>query len=260
MVNPKPLVKDLILKACGPTLRHKLRRMHVVHEILHDLHARETDMALLKPLVAEGDWVADVGANVGIYTKELSRLVGREGKVFSFEPVGENYDILTTLVRKARLENVSPFRVALGSGLTQCEVVIPNMTGFMGYYWAHLAQPGEQGRRERIDVLTLDDLYKRQIIARLDFIKCDVEGGELQVILGGREILQDQRPGWLLEVSRDTSGSVFQALHDLGYRAFVFDDQLTETSSYRDKEFSNYFFFHPQSTCWSRAVLLMAPS
>lgn len=257
MFHPRNLVKELIFKRCGPRIQHKLRRMHIIHEILHDRHAREAEMALLKSLIAKGDYVADVGANVGIYTKELSGIVGPEGKVFSFEPVGENYDILTTLVRKACLENVSPFRVALGSSLAQCEIVIPNMSGFTGYYWAHVAQPDEQGKREAIDVLTLDELHKRQIITRLDFVKCDVEGGELRVILGGQQILQEQRPGWLVEVSKDTSVQVFQALQGLGYRAFVFDGRLIGTTRYRDKEFSNYFFFHPMSACWKRASVLM---
>jgi FkbM family methyltransferase len=257
-LNPKQAVKELIFKRCGPGLQHKLRRLNVVHEILHDLHAREPEMALLTSLVVKGDWVADVGANVGIYTKEVSTIVGGNGKVFSFEPVWENYDILITLVRKAHLDNVSPLRVALGSQLSQCEVVIPNMTGFKGYYWAHLAQPGDQGRREVIEVLTLDEMRRRQIITRLDFVKCDVEGGELQVILGGQQILREQRPGWLLEVSRDTSREVFEALQGLGYRAFVFDGRLIETANYRDKEFSNYFFFHPQTACWRRASALMA--
>lgn len=133
ILNPKQAVKELIFKRCGPGLQHKLRRLNVVHEILHDLHAREPEMALLKSLVTKGDWVADVGANVGIYTKEISAIVGAEGKVFSFEPVGENYDILTTFIRKARLANVSTYRVAVGSALTQCEIVIPNMTGFTSF-------------------------------------------------------------------------------------------------------------------------------
>lgn len=231
--------------------------MQVAHEISHDLHAREPEMPLLKLLIAKGDWVLDIGANVGIYTKELSRIVGPDGKVFSFEPVEENYDILTTVVRKNCLENVLAFRLALGDSVKVCEIVIPNMKGFTGYYWAHVAQPGDEGRREMIDVVTLDELRSRTIVTRLDFIKCDVEGGELQVILGGRKILRDQRPGWLLEVSRETSERVFEAFHELGYRCFVLGKHLFETNHYLDKEFSNYFFFHPDSACWTRARSLM---
>jgi hypothetical protein len=89
------------------------------------------------------------------------------------------------------------------------------------------------------------ELFRRQIVTRLDFIKCDVEGGELEVIRGAQQLLKSERPGWLMEVSRSTSKEVLQAFHDLGYRAFVFNGRLTETVNYRDKEFSNYFFFTP---------------
>jgi FkbM family methyltransferase len=254
----RKLIKQLIVLGCGPKLQHKIRRLHTVHQIIHNRHARELEMALINSLVSSGDFVADIGANVGVYSIELSRAVGSQGRVYSFEPVGENYDILTTLLSRAHLDNVSAFHVALGSKLKRCDMVVPEMPGFTGYYWAHVAKPGELGRRESVDVLTLDEFCRREIVTRLDFIKCDVEGGELEVILGGREIIESQRPGWLMEVSRDTNREVFQFLQGLGYRAFVLDGQLSETASYRDKEFSNYFFFHPQSPCWGRALRFIA--
>jgi FkbM family methyltransferase len=199
-------------------------------------------MTLIQSLVRSGDYVADVGANVGVYTKELSLAVGPTGKVYSFEPVSENYDILTAFAKKRRLDNVHPFRAALGLHLSEGEIVIPDMKGFTGFYWAHLSRAGEKGRRQPVKVLTLDDLFKRRVVARLDFIKCDVEGGELEVLRGGLALLAACRPAWLIEVSRDTSGEVFRLFHELGYQAHVYSDQLTRVDAYRDKEFSNYFF------------------
>jgi len=210
-------------------------------------------MKLIRSLVFFGDSVADVGANVGVYTMELSSAVGPKGKVYSFEPIAENYDILTSLLRKAHLKNVFPFHAALGSVSAEGEMVVPDMEGFVGYYWAHLAKPEEQGRRENVKVLTLDQLAGAGTISRLDFVKCDVEGGELNVIVGGLATIRSQKPGWLVEVSRETSGAVFGFLQEEGYRAFVLDGRLVETEKYRDKEFSNYFFLHPRSVCWERA-------
>ncbi|HXG06322.1 MAG TPA: FkbM family methyltransferase, partial [Nitrososphaera sp.] len=66
-----------------------------------------------------------------------------------------------------------------------------------------------------VEVMTLDSFWKQKIVPRIDFIKCDVEGGELEVIRGGLELLSLQRPGWLLEVSRDTSRGVFSLLKDV---------------------------------------------
>ena len=208
---------------------------------------REPEMDVLTSLVHAGFSVADVGANVGAYTVQLSILAGASGRVYAFEPILENYEILESVIRKARLSNVSTFRAALGSKPSQCEMVVPNLGGFTGYYWAHFAQAGDSGRHQTVDVLALDDLWKKNTIPRLDFIKCDVEGSELEVIRGALELIRSQLPGWLLEVSRETSDELFRILKDLGYRAFVYDKRLVETDQYRDKEFSNYFFLHPRN-------------
>ena len=202
--------------------------------------------------------MADVGANIGVYTKELSSCVGTRGQVYSFEPILENYEILETVMRKACLSNVRHFHAALGSQLGKYEMAIPDLGGFNIDNWAHFVQPGDSGRRETVEVLSLDELWKRNIIQRLDFIKCDVEGSELEVIRGGLELIHSQCPGWLIEVSRRTSNEVFYLLKDLGYRGFVYGHKLIQTESYRDKEFSNYFFFHTNSKIWKRAQPLLA--
>jgi FkbM family methyltransferase len=204
-------------------------------------------MLVLKSLVSPGDSVADIGANVGVYTEELSSLVGPTGHVYSFEPVSDTFEILQAVVNKANLSNVSTFNAALGSQPAEHEMVIPDLGGFTGYYWAHLARTDDAGRREKVKVLTLDGLWKANTIQRLDFIKCDVEGGELEVIRGALDLIRSDLPAWLLEVSRGTSGELFKILKGFGYHAFVYDKRLIETDGYRDKEFSNYFFLHPKS-------------
>jgi FkbM family methyltransferase len=256
MITAKKLVKQLILKTCSRDLQQWLRQTHSVYQIMHKRTFREPEMELIKSLVSGGSIAADVGANVGVYTMELSVAVGSQGKVYSFEPVEANFKILSALIRKAALNNVVPFRAAVGSKETDCEVVVPDMSGFTGYYWAHLAEPEERGRGEIVPMVTLDELHSRGTIDCLDFIKCDAEGSELEVIRGSLETIQSQKPGWLIEVSKGTSDDVFSTLRELGYRAFVLDTRLIETEQYRDKEFSNYFFFDPQSKSWPSASLM----
>ena len=250
MGQGKNFAKNLIAKTLSAGLQHKIRRFYLARRVVAGREFHEIEMNVLGAMIARGDGVADIGANVGAYTKHLSLLVGDAGRVHAFEPVAANYDILQTVVRKAKLTNVQLFRLALGATLEQREIAIPDLGGFTGYYWAHLAKPGEHG--ETVTVTTLDELSRTKAISRLDFIKCDVEGGELEVIQGAGTLLENERPGWLLEVSRPTSTEVFSALLGRGYRAFVYDGKLHETKTYRDKEFSNYFFFHPLSKIWPR--------
>ena len=136
--------------------------------------------------------------------------------------------------------------------------MIPDLDGFNGYYWAHLARPNEAGRRETTQVVTLDDLWDAKKIHGVDFVKCDVEGGELEVIKGGQRLLKDQRPALLFEVSLQTSERIFHDLHSLGYRAFVYGEGLIETETFRDGEYANHFFIHPDSKIWNRVQPLMS--
>src|SRR5215472_4004080 len=95
------LLKASIRMICSPPLQNRLRLLYVPRQIVKNQIFHEPEMALLKSLVVAGDCVADVGANVGAYTMELSHLVGPGGNVYSFEPISENYDILQAVIRKA---------------------------------------------------------------------------------------------------------------------------------------------------------------
>jgi len=249
----KHVAKQVLIRGCGPEKQHAIRRAYSLYQITHNRYYREPEMAVISSLVSNGDVVFDIGANVGVYTYELSRAVGTSGSVHSFEPVAENYDILTALIRKARLSNVSAHQLAIGATVTESEILIPDMGDFTGYYWAHIRKPGEVGRTESVKVGTLDDLCRTRMIGRPDFIKCDVEGAELPVILGSQETIRSHRPGWLIEVSRETSGQVFKVFRDFGYRTFVLEKRFRETDTYLDKQFSNYVFLHPQSRGWQAA-------
>ena len=139
------MLKDSIRMLCSPRLQSQLRLLYVTRQVVKSQNFHEPEMALLKSLVQAGDHVADIGANVGAYTKELSRLVGASGHVYSFEPISENFNILQTVIRKANLMNVDPIYAALGSVSEQHQMVIPESRAFIGFYLAHLAQRGDQG-------------------------------------------------------------------------------------------------------------------
>ncbi len=247
-------LKSLIRRTLSPGLQQKFRRLYLVRRVLKVRGPEEPEGVALKELVCAGDSVADLGANIGLYTIALSSLVGQNGCVYSCEPISENYQILECVVNKARLSNVRLFRAAVGSRAGRRNMVIPELGDFRGYFQAHFSETRDSGQSETVEVLTLDELWKAKVISRLDFIKCDVEGAELEIIEGGMTLMKAQAPGWLLEVSRDTSSAVFRILQDLGYRAFVYDSGLVPTENYRDKEFSNYFFLHPTSGVWRRAL------
>ncbi len=255
----KSLVATVLINVTGPRLQQALRRYHLSRKIIKDRYVREPEMDALEGLIAPGDVVADIGANAGSYTKQFSRLVGPHGRVYSFEPIPETFEVLQHVVRRAGLENVFIFQIALGPHARYGRMVIPQQDGFTGYYLAHFAEPGDTGKVVGVTVKAFDGLTKDQGIDRLDFIKCDVEGSELDVLHGSADLILRFKPGWLIEVSRATSEEVFEFLVNRhGYRAYVYRGGLVPTPTYRDKEYSNYFFVHRYSPVWQRARKMIA--
>src|SRR5262245_57949664 len=113
-MTAKQIAKEFIARSCSPRLQQKLRQIYAIHQVTHGRHFREPELALIAQLVSNGDVVADIGANVGVYTKELSMAAGPFGRVFSFEPILETYEILVGLIQKAQLHNVCAIHAAIG--------------------------------------------------------------------------------------------------------------------------------------------------
>src|SRR5947207_2741278 len=90
MVAGKELLKGLILKAGTRQFQQRLRCAYLTHRVSKMQGYREPEMNVLASLVQAGFSVADVGANVGAYTVQLSILAGPSGRVYAFEPILEN--------------------------------------------------------------------------------------------------------------------------------------------------------------------------
>jgi FkbM family methyltransferase len=237
----------------GHRQRELLRHRILTRQVVAGEPIREKEIELIRRLVAAGDRAADIGANVGLFTRELAALVMPTGHVYAFEPVLNNHKILVTVVERAHLDNVTIFNVALGERAGERTIVVPDAEGFVGYYQAHFdSDAKEAGRREVISATTLDTLYAAKSLPPLDFVKCDVEGAELEVLRGGVQLIRASRPGFMIEVSKGTSAECFAFFHGLEYSSYVYDGQLRATRGYLDGQFSNYFFLHRDSKAMSR--------
>jgi FkbM family methyltransferase len=167
--------------------------------ILHgEFEPREC--AFVERFLQPGMTVLDIGAHHGFYSLLASRKVGPNGRVISFEPSPRERKRLTRHIKVNLCRNVSVEGLALGRCTSQAELfVVEGMqTGFNS-----LRPPDVTAacRKVLVPVLGLDEYLDQHGIHRVDFIKLDVEGGEIEVLRGAADLLRRQpRPIILCEV------------------------------------------------------------
>jgi FkbM family methyltransferase len=147
------------------------------------------ERAFLERFLKSGMTVLDIGAHHGFYSLLASKFVGPEGMVIAFEPSPRERKALRLNLRLNRCKNVSVEQVALGSedasGIlhmvdfqTGCNSLKPPASDVLGVTC-----------QIPVDVLRLDTWTNKRKIERVDFIKLDVEGGELEVLRGASQFL-----------------------------------------------------------------------
>ncbi|HLH77480.1 MAG TPA: FkbM family methyltransferase [Candidatus Binataceae bacterium] len=235
-----------------PTLALKLR-------LLKYRLGRAAEMAVMRKYVRKGDTVIDIGARRGLFTGYLAALVGRTGCVHAFEPLPQNLAAL-------RANFARDSRVVLHS------VALSSREG-----WATMRVPAQSNGRLRDALGSLEDIHRHSLSAALEvrcqrldsllnglgrptFIKCDVEGHELEVMRGARLLMAQARPVLLVEIeqrhAREPIATRFAFLARSGYRGFLlgaggalralelFDPALEQRVLGRG--YANMFVFLPQ--------------
>jgi len=130
--------------------------------------------------IRPGDVVVDCGANHGFSTILFSKWTGPEGKVFAFEPLAHNMKILHENLRLNSAANVTCRSVAVGSAPGKVKITThPNGTIFT-------KKPPRGQSGVEVPLVRLDDEFGS---TRVDFLKIDVEGFELEVLKGARRIM-----------------------------------------------------------------------
>jgi len=190
--------------------QQELKRLMFRYEIRRQtFRSYEPDFAALNSMIAAGDWVIDVGANIGHYTKRCSDLVGPAGRVIALEPVPETFELLAANVRLFQHSNVTLLNMAASDRAAVVGMKIPRFdTGLLNYYQANVSEM-------TVDVyvlaLTLDTLALPRPIK---LIKIDAEGHDPAVLRGGEALLARDHPILIVETG---SSTVAEYLQGFGY-------------------------------------------
>ena len=210
------------------------KRKHINHEKLLYLKS-----------IKKGNIIFDIGANVGIFTELFSILCGNKGEVHCFEPIPETYEAL--LRRTKDLKNVLQNNVAAGDTNSQMTMSYDSSDSEKA-----TLLDNDKDNGSKVKVIRLDDYVSKINLKRLDFIKCDVEGYELEALIGLKSTLDAFHPQISLEVtvSHQKRIEIVDLLRSLGYDCFKkIELGLPQYNPKEDNtEINDYFYLHASSS------------
>lgn len=159
---------------------------------------REIGQEKLMNLCKDGDYIIDVGANIGSVMLNLAKRAGSNGKVYGFEPDLITYDRCLKNILLNNLNNIILINEGLGSEETESFLYITSEYN----RGMNKIKPNIDNKLTGniIRINTLDNFITNNKISKVDLIKIDVEGYELSVLKGAEKTIQKMKPLLFIEV------------------------------------------------------------
>jgi FkbM family methyltransferase len=193
--------------------------------------------ALKSHLKLEGKTIWDIGAHIGFQTFSFARNVGEKGHVFSFEPNPNNFESLTENIKlNGTITNIHPQMIAISKE----QAVMPfqisrykNHPTTLGGYLSDIIPPEDKSiykdfKSINVDVESIDNLIYTKNYSVPDVIKIDIEGAELNALLGAKKLLNsEERPILIIEIHTvSMMFHVMQLLLQAAYTIDIIDDHV----------------------------------
>jgi FkbM family methyltransferase len=204
----------------------------------------ETQLAL-SALLGPGDWMVDVGANIGMITLLAAHEVGADGRVISFEPHPEAFARLISHLTANELTNVTAHQLGLADAPGTLRLsTLTDHTGMSTFApipsdQQEFVTASHEVRIARGDDLLQQALTEKPASASL-MIKIDVEGFELRVLQGLPQTLDRHRPAvltefvpWHLRRAGSKPDELFDFMHRRGYRPWRLGTRRTRRTKLR---------------------------
>jgi FkbM family methyltransferase len=217
-------------------------RLKLPEECEFSLETHEPDVtALLRKLIQPGFKVIDVGAHIGYFTLLISRLVGREGKVFALEPLPNNVKRLKEhLSRNNCSQNTKVLELAAAD--------YDGEEQFLEFGFATVGRLASTGLfvsdkprgRMTVKCRSLDSLLSEGCIESPDFVKIDVEGAELWVLKGMENLIKIHKPKLLVEMhDKKIAEDIINFLENKGYKAYYLNKDALRKLNFAQPDLVN---------------------
>jgi FkbM family methyltransferase len=166
--------------------------------------------------VKQGDIFMDVGAYIGRYTIPIGKKVGSRGRVIAFEPNQSSAEILDRNIALNNLSNVTVFRKPVGGNKKEVIYRISDRPMFSGI-GLRLNPKFVFNSEMKMHSVALDEVVFGLGIERIDWLKIDVEGFEVEVLNGARNIIKNGSPRIIIEVAPENIEAVRKIFSEEGF-------------------------------------------
>lgn len=200
----------------------------------------------LKSVIKKNDVIIDIGANLGYFSLYFSRWAGRDGIVYAIEPVETVRKVLTKNAKNYKNIKIIPY--ALGEFNKDIEIANTSRSakGFIASGSNFVMDGSMTVTDENIDKFNAVMRKGSELFAdltKIDFIKCDVEGYETNIIPEMESLLKKHEPVMLIETRRENRIIIRDFLSGLGYTGYVLENgKLHLSTSLKEKEEDDILF------------------
>lgn len=171
--------------------RRKLRRLFFKHQYrLYRLKLARPYYSAKYYKVKRGDVIVDAGAHIGLTVIMAAKAAGNEGMVIAIEPNENNMHALKRNATREGLKNVVIVPKAIWSEKGTMRLYLHDCSD--GHSVVN-KQPKENGTVESVEVKadTLDNILAEMKVSKVDFIKMNIEGAEIEALKGSWQTLRN---------------------------------------------------------------------
>lgn len=222
-----------------------LKTLHRSFYFLYDLGILKNDARfkyhyMVKKLIESNYTIVDIGANLGYFSKNFARLA-KNGKLISIEPVPAFFETLSFFMKK--YPHATLYNVALGTEKGTITMVLPQSNGMIRTGLPHIAESEDEKKMHQtqdVDIVKGSELLGN--LDRLDYIKCDIEGYELNVFQEIKPILEKHLPFVQVEIADKNLSSMLEIFQSMGYTQFGIKDFMFVQEKGKQSEEGDFFF------------------
>lgn len=149
--------------------------------------------------IKNDDVIIDIGAHIGLFTTYVSQYCKR-GRIFSYEPIKENFELLNENIRSNNLMNVNSNNIAISDKNGIRKIFLSNDESGHSFYT-------NGDKYVEVNTITLNEIIEQNDIQKCNFLKLDCEGAEFEILEGLNEQHYDKIEKICLEYHLNSNDS-----------------------------------------------------